>query len=154
MQPTTTPADRVGRHDGRLLPGSPRRVVLMPAPVVPIEWTRTHAVPRKEPYVTAERRQHPRIVKLFEGRWQGASGSGECRIADLGVGGCFIQTLAMPAAGEQTTVTIRIGGSELSVPGRILYVERGMGFAVQFVGMSDADLTEFSRVLEALQAPA
>jgi hypothetical protein len=111
--------------------------------------------PTKEPYVvTTDRRQHPRIVKLFEGRWEGASGSGECRIADLSAGGCFIQTLATPAVGEKTTVTLRLGPSELSLPGKILYVERTIGFAVEFVGMSGAQITQISSVLEALQAKA
>lgn len=104
--------------------------------------------------MTAERRQHERIVKLFEGRWQGASGSGDCRIADLGVGGCFIQTLAMPAIGEKTVVTVKIGAHELPFHGKILYVESGMGFAVQFQDIPKDDLNDLARLVKALQDPA
>lgn len=103
--------------------------------------------------MTRERRQHQRVVKLFEGRWQGASGSGECRIADLSVGGCFIQTLAMPAVGEKTVVTVRFGEHELVFHGTILYVESGMGFAVQFQNTPKDELSNLARLVAALQEP-
>lgn len=104
--------------------------------------------------MTTERRQHERVVRLFEGRWKGASGSGECRIADLGAGGCFIQTLAMPAVGEKTVVTVKIGDTEITFPGKIIYVEKAMGFAVQFQDIPKDDLDDLARLVLALQAPA
>lgn len=103
--------------------------------------------------MTRERRQHQRVVKLFEGRWQGASGSGECRIGDFSVGGCFVQTLAMPAVGEKTVVTVKFGEHELAFHGTILYVESGMGFAVQFQDIPKDELNDLVRLVAALQKP-
>ncbi len=55
-----------------------------------------------------ERRRFPRLNKPLDGTWRGHSGASACRIVDIGWGGCFIGTLAEPAAGEQTTVTVPI----------------------------------------------
>ena len=79
-----------------------------------------------------ERRQHRRIVQPLDGTWSGASGTGQCRIADISVGGCFIESLAMPAVGEAAVVAVQVGDHSLSFAGEVLYVEKGMGFAVKF----------------------
>lgn len=100
-----------------------------------------------------ERRQHQRIAKPFEGTWQGLAGAKECRITDLSAGGCFIETLAAPAAGQATIVTVKIGDHHLSFPGEVLYVENSMGFAVKFHKIEDDDIEELNRLLNALKAP-
>ena len=56
-----------------------------------------------------ERRQHQRVMRPFEGNWRGASGANNCRISDVSLGGCFVQTLATPTAGDETHVTITFG---------------------------------------------
>jgi hypothetical protein len=43
-----------------------------------------------------ERRTHRRAGP-FEGAWSGASGSSGVRIADLSEGGCFVESLIVPA---------------------------------------------------------
>jgi hypothetical protein len=101
--------------------------------------------------LSSERRQHHRTVQPFEGTWHGASGSSHCRIADISIGGCFIQGLAMPAVGETTVVTVKIGGHSLSFSGKIIYVDAGMGFAVQFQDIPRQEIDELGRLLQALQ---
>lgn len=100
-----------------------------------------------------ERRQHPRVARPFEGTWKGASGMTRCRIADISIGGCFVQTLAMPTAGETTVVTIAFGESHsLMFTGTVVYVDPGMGFAVQFKPLPVEQADELRRLLEALTA--
>ena len=99
----------------------------------------------------SERRRHQRFSRPFEGTWHGASGSSGCRIADISIGGCFIQGLAMPAVGETTIVTVKIGSHSLSFSGKIIYVDAGMGFAVQFQDIPQDELEELSRLLKALE---
>ena len=105
----------------------------------------------KEPWLSSERRQHHRSAQPFEGTWHGASGSSHCRIADISLGGCFIQGLAMPAVGETTVVSVKIGGHSLSFSGKIIYVDVGMGFAVQFQEIPREEIEELGRLLAALQ---
>lgn len=102
--------------------------------------------------MSQERRQHRRIVHPFEGSWTGASGSSRCRIADISLGGCFVQTLATPSIGEDTTVTVTIGNHALSFQGVVVYADRGMGFAVRFRDIPPDELLELGRLLQALEA--
>lgn len=99
-----------------------------------------------------ERRQHERYKRALEGQWNGASGTGTCRITDISLGGCFIQTLAMPAVGEDTTVTIHLGSHHLALAGRIVYVEQGMGFSVQFRDVHRDHVEQLVELLKTLQS--
>ena len=47
-------------------------------------------------------------------------------------GGCFIQNPAEPAMGERTEIVAIIGGKEITLTGSVVYVERPIGFSVQF----------------------
>jgi len=102
--------------------------------------------------VNKERRQHQRYKHLLEGQWAGASGTGTCRVTDISLGGCFIQTLALPAVGEETTVTIHMGNHRLAFAGRIAYVESGMGFAVQFQNVDSEEIRQIVELLNTLQS--
>ncbi len=69
----------------------------------------------------------------------------------MSLGGCFVQTLATPKAGENTKVTIAFG-TEVSVTfaGKVIYVEPGMGFAVKFNDLGDEGADQVRRLLDAL----
>jgi hypothetical protein len=82
--------------------------------------------------VSEERRQHQRSSRAVDGSWRGASGGTPCRISDLSVAGCFVQSMATPLQGESTTITLSLDGRSVSVSGTVLYIEAGMGFAVRF----------------------
>jgi PilZ domain len=99
-----------------------------------------------------ERREHRRLAQPFEARWEGASGSGQCRLSDLSVGGCFVQAMAQPAVGERTKVTIAAGPQTLTIAGRVVAVERGLGFSMQFDAATDDATAEVRRHLGALIA--
>jgi len=104
--------------------------------------------------VKPDRRKHQRIARPFEGTWKGASGANKCRINDLSIGGCFVETLATPAAGEETQVTILVGSEHsMTFAGKVLYVEPKMGFAVKFHELTGDGPGQLARVLEALAIP-
>lgn len=98
-----------------------------------------------------ERRQHRRVARPFEGRFSGSSGNTVCRIADISLGGCFVQSLASPAPGEEVVVTVVVGNHTLVFPGTVVYVDAGMGFAVRFRDIPQEELDELSRLLTALE---
>ncbi len=82
--------------------------------------------------MTDERRRHQRFAQPLDGSWNGASGTGRCRIVDISVGGCFIESLAAPGVGETAVITVGVGDHTLAFTGDVLYVEPNMGFAVKF----------------------
>lgn len=102
--------------------------------------------------VSTERRRHPRVARPLEGTWKGASGTGACRIADISLGGCFIQSLAMPAVGEETMITVVSGNHRLSFAGEIVYVEPGMGFAIKFQRVPEDELGQLLDLLKSIEA--
>jgi hypothetical protein len=99
-----------------------------------------------------ERRKHDRLAQPFEGSWRGASGASACRIGDFSLGGCFVQSLATPMQGEATVVTVAFGDHVLSFSGKVVYIEPGMGFAVQFTQVPENELRDLTRLLGAMGA--
>jgi hypothetical protein len=103
--------------------------------------------------VKKERRASPRIRRPFEGSWSGASGATRCRIGDISLGGCFVESLATPVVGEATTVTVTFGDEHsMSFSGTVLYIEKSMGFAVKFNPLSGRDRALFEKFLDLLRA--
>jgi hypothetical protein len=102
--------------------------------------------------VKSERRKHQRHVRPFEGTYSGAST--RCRIVDISVGGCFVQSIGGPNPGEPTVVTVFIGHHQLVFSGKVVYVDHGMGFAVQFTDVAQTELDELARLLAALETKA
>ena len=102
--------------------------------------------------MTTERREYRRLARPFEGSWEGAtSGGHKCRIGDLSLGGCFVETLAGPAVGEETRITVNFGPDiSMSFSGVVVYAEANMGFAVKFKGLSDQDAEQVNQLLQAL----
>ncbi len=97
--------------------------------------------------MSEERRQHPRVTHLFVGQWHASSGAAHVRVGDLSVGGCFVQSLAMPKTGETTSVTVTVGERIFTFSGRVIYLDPGIGFSMKFVGVPDADAQELTRLL-------
>jgi len=96
----------------------------------------------------AERRQHVRVVGPFEGHWHGGSGATECRISDVGLGGCFVETVLQPGQDEETDVTIRFSdGHEITLPARVIYVDPGVGFGVQFRSLTPDETETLKKYL-------
>ena len=90
--------------------------------------------------VTQERRAFRRHTNPMDGRWRGASGESECRIADLSWGGCFVETVAEPAIGEETVITVPTPSGPVQLAAKVCSVERGIGFSVQFNPLSQREV--------------
>lgn len=87
--------------------------------------------------MTEERRRFPRIRYPLDGQWHAVSGGVRCRISDIGRGGCLVNALSAPEAGEMTSITIRLpGGAELMLHGTVTTPERGVGFGFVFDPLS------------------
>ena len=83
-----------------------------------------------------ERRAHPRIKGPFEGWWDGTSRQ-TGRLVDLSLGGCFVESVQLPTAGQVVVISIAVQGGQINIPGEVLYTEMHQGFAVRFVNPPD-----------------
>jgi hypothetical protein len=83
-----------------------------------------------------DRRAHPRVKGPFEGFWDG-SGTQVGRVVDLSVGGCFVESVTLPNAGQIVTVSMAIAGGQINLSAEVLYTESNLGFAARFVDVPD-----------------
>jgi hypothetical protein len=93
-----------------------------------------------------ERRRHPRVKGPFDATWEGASGRADCRVWDLSVAGCFVESLATQRSGEPMALQINAPEGSARVSGVVVYSVSNQGFAVQFTAVDPEAL----RVLQAV----
>ena len=99
-----------------------------------------------------EQRRFPRLSRPFDGTWRGASGGAPCRVTDLSVGGCYVQSIGSPHKGEETTVVVEFGaGHSMSFTGKVVYIDPNMGFAVEFRPMTSEHYEELGVLIDALR---
>jgi len=94
-----------------------------------------------------ERRRHARLTQPLEGRFRAPWGSFPCRISDISWGGCFVDAVNTPPAGQPTVVTVRIGDSSIDIVGRVLNVEQKLGFSVKFSQLTAGHVAVLSTLL-------
>ncbi len=94
-----------------------------------------------------ERRRHERVRLPLEVRWEGLSGRHAARVYDLGLGGCYVETLGQVQAGERVRFEVQSPtGRWLGFRGEVVHAQPNMGFGLRLV-----DTTERQReVLEGL----
>jgi hypothetical protein len=87
-----------------------------------------------------ERRRARRLTVPLEGGWDGASGRRPCRIADLSVGGCFVESFSSPNVGETVKVTVTLpDGQSIEASTEVTYVFSSIGFGGRFLDLSEED---------------
>lgn len=97
--------------------------------------------------MTNERRSIKRYHGPFDGGWNGESGTRECRITDLSLGGCFVDSLSNNVAGSKVLVLLKLSERVLRMRAEVVYVDRVQGFAVAF---QDNDPEVMSALADAL----
>jgi hypothetical protein len=95
-----------------------------------------------------ERRSNPRVALVLDATWHGLSGASSCRVTDISLGGCFIQSLSAPAIDDDASIRVTVGDAPVGVRGRVRYIEPNMGFAIKFDGLSDAQARAIRAALD------
>jgi hypothetical protein len=90
--------------------------------------------------MTEERqpRRYARWPVAIDCEVEGASGRASMRLSELSLGGCFVDTRTLFTEGMATTIVAFFPGGELTLPGRVLYVQPGYGFGVGFDALPDS----------------
>jgi hypothetical protein len=105
----------------------------------------------KRETIVGERREHPRLTQSFQGTW---AGTGPCRVSDVSLGGCFVNSLVSPLKGDETTILVEIGDITFTMKGRVAYVDPGIGFALQFGEIGPSARRDLQQLLRALSTEA
>lgn len=99
-----------------------------------------------------ERRSLKRYHGPFDGGWNGESGTRECRITDLSLGGCFIDSLSNNVAGSTVQVFLRLTERVLRLRAEVVYVDKVQGFAVAFHDNEPEVMSALAAALATLEA--
>ena len=95
-----------------------------------------------------ERREDERAPVSIEARWEGLSGQHKARVADLSLGGCFIDTLGQAKIGEFIAFAIkRPDGKWLQLRGEVVSVDPQTGFSVAFTFLTEDEQKALSRLI-------
>ncbi|HMF58245.1 MAG TPA: PilZ domain-containing protein [Pyrinomonadaceae bacterium] len=96
-----------------------------------------------------ERREEERVIKSFEVKWEGETGSYTSRIGDISTGGCFIDTLAAVEVGDFISLSIKKpDGKWLTIGGEIVSYYPNIGFGVSFTLLTDDEERQLLRLID------
>lgn len=96
-----------------------------------------------------ERRDEERFPLPLVARWAGLSGTYPARLSDLGLGGCYVETLAQVAVGTELSFEIQLPtGFWMPLHGTIVYHQPSIGFGVRFDRLTLMERNLLTRVLE------
>ncbi len=108
--------------------------------------------------MTHERRVHPRVRGPFGGRWQRVSMydsavTRSSRIADVSVGGCFVESFATMLSGERVRLDLHLPvAGWMSLSGEVVHFQPERGFGVRFVNLGTEHQDALVRAVELVQA--
>ena len=108
--------------------------------------------------MTPEQRVHPRVPGGFHGNWRrvsmpGASVAGDGIVANLSVGGCFLEAREPLPSGARVRLQLDLplaGWTLLS--SQVLHTQPNRGFGVRFVDLTTRDQEALARAVEHVQA--
>jgi|SRR6267378_6704030 hypothetical protein len=104
--------------------------------------------------VTANRREHSRVIGPFDGRRVGALEI-PVRIYDLSEGGCFVHSLHEQQPGIRFPLEIELPYEGwVTVKAETLYRKPEFGYAVRFTDITDETGARLRRCVELLQGRA
>lgn len=75
------------------------------------------------------------------------------RTADIGRGGCFVDTLVPLPVGSNVRMTLYRGKETLETPGVVIYSQSGLGMGIAFGDISPEQRVTLERWLTELSAP-
>jgi Tfp pilus assembly protein PilZ len=97
----------------------------------------------------SNRRRDPRVSLPLEAQFEGLSVNGIARLSDLGVGGCFVETLARVSVGEEVNLKIHSPtGRWLPLQGEVVYQQPNLGFGLRFINQSELEREMLEQIIE------
>jgi hypothetical protein len=112
-----------------------------------------HHFAHEKAAVRSERRKHPRIRVLLDGHWQAKSASGFYQLADLSLGGCFLQARSKaPPVGQTGTLTIYFKhDGPMSLEGEVVHLQPTGGVGLRFSHLTSSHEFQLGNQLETLK---
>jgi hypothetical protein len=97
----------------------------------------------------SERRNSPRVPVSLEATWEGMSGNREARVTDISLHGCFLESCAQTAVGENIEFLLKTPTERwLMLRGEVAFYQPMVGFGMKFVEVSPQDEAMIEQLIE------
>jgi hypothetical protein len=94
------------------------------------------------------RRKDNRTLRNLRARWAGISGQREARIGDIGLGGCYVDSMSRVQVGETIELEVELPSGEwLPLRGKVTSCQEAVGFGIQFSSLTDSERAALEEVL-------
>ena len=93
-------------------------------------------------------REHQRYTHFVDVVLESSSGKIEARISEIGLGGCYVDTIVTVYEGDE--VVFKLGppfNEDLRFAGTVVYVFTGMGFGIKFTDLTDEQCAEIEKII-------
>jgi PilZ domain len=93
-----------------------------------------------------------RYLLPLEVHWESLSGKHEARISDIGLGGCYMESLAPVAIGEEVRFEIQLPtGGRMPLRGEVVHHQPNLGFGLRFASLSVMERNVLTHVINELR---
>ncbi|HXG84986.1 MAG TPA: response regulator [Pyrinomonadaceae bacterium] len=97
--------------------------------------------------ITKERNE---VLVSLEVVWQGTAGKHDARMGEIGMNGCFIDSMGQEVLGETIHFKVHLpSGHWVSLQGKVVYQEYPIGFGLDFTNLTDGDKRILEQVIAA-----
>ena len=100
-----------------------------------------------------ERRQHPRVTVSLAARLQFESGKTlAARVKDIGLGGCYFQSLARVELGESVRCVLQLSEEDmLELNGTVAFHRPYVGFGLEFNSLTKEKTERLKTIIATIQ---
>jgi hypothetical protein len=90
--------------------------------------------------MVVDRRNHYRLTYYCEAQLEGLDvGRVPCRLADISVGGAFIEARTVLPVGARAAIRFSLGGREIVAVGEVRYSAPGIGMGLRFIDLPETE---------------
>jgi hypothetical protein len=87
----------------------------------------------------------------LEVHWESLSGKRRARISDISLGGCYMESLAQVAVGEEVHFEIQLPtGGRMPLRGEVVHLHPNIGFGLRFLSLSVMERNVLMHVINEL----
>jgi hypothetical protein len=99
--------------------------------------------------MSKEQRQARRLPIVLEARWDGSTSGSEARITDIGVAGCYLDTIAPALPGDSVCLSLRLPNGRLAtLTGIVAHYHEQTGFGIKFADLCEEQCEAIAALLE------
>ncbi|MFN0279030.1 MAG: PilZ domain-containing protein [Pyrinomonadaceae bacterium] len=96
----------------------------------------------------SDKRKYERKELTAEAALEFSSGKYDTRVSEIGLGGCYVDSIASVVEGEAIALTISSSGESQRFTGEIAYVLPNFGFGIRFTELTEENIAFLHKIID------